>query len=55
MEFELNGFKLIDGKIIPNLLYFYWLDSKIISCKWKNPVNPWMCSDNRNFLCINGL
>ena len=53
MELELNGKKYNNGKIIPELLCFYWPDSKIISCKWKNQINPWMGSNNEDLLFIN--
>ena len=44
-----------NGKLIPDLLYFYWLDNKIISCKWKHSVDAKMYSDDEDFLMINGL
>jgi len=46
MKYEYDGKKYTEGKLIPDLLYFYWLDSKIISCKWKHQLNPYMSSDN---------
>ena len=55
MEYQLNGKNYSNDKIIPDLLYFYWLENKIISCKWKHPVNALMFSDNQYFLNINGL
>ena len=55
MKFKLNGFNLINFKEIRDLLYFYWLDNKIISCKWKHTEKARMGSDNLHFLCINGL
>ena len=45
----------MDGKIIPNLLYFYWLDNKIISFKWKHSENALIESNNQYFLRNNGL
>ena len=55
MEFKFNGFDCINGKLISDLLYFYWLDNKIISCKWKHPESAFMGSDDECFLIINGL
>ena len=36
-------------------MYFYWLDNKIISCKWKHSENGSMDSNDYSFLNINGL
>ncbi len=54
MKLELEDKNYI-GKMIPDLLYFYWLDNKIITCKWKHKINPMMSSNNQMFLWINGL
>ena len=55
MKYQLNGIPYINGKTIPDLLYFYWLDNKIISCKWNNPINPDMISNYEDFLYVIGL
>jgi hypothetical protein len=54
MKFKLNGLNF-RGKLIRDLLWFYWLDNKIISCKWKHPESAFMDSNDQYFLIINGL
>jgi len=51
----MNGFKFINRKPISDLMYFYWLDNKIISCKWKHSEKAFLDSSNEYFLWINGL
>ena len=55
MKYELNGRTRKTSKLITNLLYFYWLDNKIVSCRWKNPEKANMSSNDKGFLAIPGL
>ena len=42
-------------KVIPGLMYLYWMNECIISCIWKHAENACMSSDEYNFLFVNGL
>ncbi len=42
-------------KIIPKLMCLYFLDNKIISCRWKLPKNTLIFSNDEYFLAIAGL
>jgi len=55
MVYELNNFEYKDGKVINNLITFYWLDNQIVTCKWKNTVPPGFRSDEIYLIEIEGL
>ena len=36
MEYEINGFKYIKGKLINNSIIYYFLDDQLVKCTWKH-------------------
>ena len=46
MDHQLNDIEYEDAKIINNQIAFYWLDNKIVTCKWDNIVPPDFESDD---------
>ena len=55
MNYKLKGSIFRDGKVMKDSLIFYFIDSKIISCKWSNKVNPTIASDKNNLFYTQGL
>jgi len=55
MEYSINGIKSSHGKVIYDLIAFYWLNSRVVTCKWKNTNKPDFWSNNKYFLYIEGL
>jgi hypothetical protein len=36
MKYENNGFKRKGGKIINNVIIYYFLDDQLVKCTWKH-------------------
>ena len=36
MEFEINGFKNSNCKVINNEIIYYFLDDELVKCTWKH-------------------
>ena len=55
MDHQLNDIEYEDAKIINNQIAFYWLDNKIVTCKWDNIVPPDFESDDIFLINVEAL
>ncbi len=50
MEYEFNGCKYKDTKVINNCIIYYFLDDHLVKCTWKHDQKAFMRSDDEYFL-----
>jgi hypothetical protein len=46
MKYEMNGFKYSNGKLINNVIIYYFLDDQLVKCIWKHSQKAFMDSDD---------
>ena len=55
MKCEINDFGYDNSKIINDLMVFYWLKNKIVTCRMMNSEKPFFSSDDERLIYVNGL
>ncbi len=54
MIYKINGLKYI-GKLINNMILYYFLDDQLVKCTWKYYQKAYMGSTDTFFFTTNGI
>lgn len=55
LKYNLDGKKYTDGKVMDDSIVFYLVNNKLVTCRWRNKVNPNMASDEDNLFFTQGI
>ena len=55
MVFEVYKERYTGGKLINNVIFYYFLDDQLVKCTWKHDQKAFMRSNDVWFLQTNGI